>query len=268
MPIDLYRNQQIYNMVAEGEIAELLSKFNTDYIIDTITTNINNRFQYNTLILKPNIISSFELNFKDLVSTYPSDAENIMQVRYETYQNIINIICNAFNLQYNGNDPDRFSLAYNLYDFLISGYSRNIINFFAKYIYNNKDMIYEAMDLDKYKRNKNSSVNYIKKIYNDNNIAIIISRIKDVIYYISGFDIDMYTFLSYNYDKATCDFIYNNVVPLSNIFKEEFCQCLNNPMLLTDIRLELQKLCPMNNQSVINDIIGDPSNEEEEDAVI
>ena len=29
MPIDVYRNDDIYNMVAEGEIAEILSKFNT-----------------------------------------------------------------------------------------------------------------------------------------------------------------------------------------------------------------------------------------------
>ena len=39
MPIDLYKNQQIYDIVAEGEIAELLSNYNSDFIFDMIWDN-------------------------------------------------------------------------------------------------------------------------------------------------------------------------------------------------------------------------------------
>lgn len=243
MPIDLYRNDQIYNMVAEGDVAELLSKFNSSYVMDVIDNNLKNRFAYNPAISNPNIVNSYEMNFKDMLSRFPSDVENIMAIRYETYLNIINKICSSFNIQYVGNDPDNFVLAYNLYDLFVSGYSRNIINFFARYIYFNRNELYNNIGLDKYKKIKDSSSNYIRKVYNDQVVAIIIARIKDVIYYISGFDIDLYTFLTLIYNKDTCNYFYNNIQPLGNIFKDEFCNVvLNNQALLTDIRIAIQKL--------------------------
>ena len=40
MPIDLYRNSGIYNMIAEGEIADILSNFNSAYVMDVIDSNL------------------------------------------------------------------------------------------------------------------------------------------------------------------------------------------------------------------------------------
>ena len=240
--IDLYRNDQIYNMVAEGEIAQLLSRFNSSYVMDVIDSHLRNRFAFNPAVSNPNIVSSFELNFKDMMNRFPTDADNIVSVRYETYLTIINKICAEFGLQYIGNEPDCYILAYNLYDFLVSGFSRNIINFFARYIYMNRQTLYSNMGLDKYKKVKDSSSNYIRKIYDDTTVAVIIARIKEVIYYISGFDVDFYTFLTFNYSRDVCDFIYQNVQPYGNIFKEEFCNVINNPAILTEIRIAIQKL--------------------------
>ena len=131
MPIDLYRNSNVYNMIAEGEIAQILSKFSTEYIMDVIDSNIRNRFSYNPALSNPNIINSYEMNFKGMLSSFPNDADNIMSIRQDTYLTIINKICSSFNLQYIGDQPDCYTLAYNLYDLFVSGYSRNIINFFA-----------------------------------------------------------------------------------------------------------------------------------------
>ena len=127
-----------------------------------------------------------------------------MSIRQDTYLTIINKICSSFNLQYIGDQPDCYTLAYNLYDLFVSGYSRNIINFFARYIYIHGNEIYHNMGLDKYRKSKDSTTNYMRKVLDDSrNIeaAVYIARIKDVIYYISGFDIDFYTFLSFNYPK-------------------------------------------------------------------
>ena len=93
MPIDLYRNNHVYNMVAEGEVAELLSNFSNAYIMDVIDSNLKNRFAYNPTISNPNIVNSYEMNFKDMLSRFPTDSENITSIRYETYLNIINKIC-------------------------------------------------------------------------------------------------------------------------------------------------------------------------------
>ena len=239
---DLYRNDQIYNMVAEGEVATLLSQFSNSYVMDVINNSIRNRFAYNPAVSNPNIVNSYEINFKDMLGRFPSDAENIMSIRYETYLTIINKICSSFNVQYVGNEPDCYILAYNLYDLFVSGYARNIINFFARYIYANREQLYAAMNLDRYKKIKDSTSNYIRKAYNDQTVSIIIARIKEVIYYISGFDIDFYTFLTFNYSRDMCDFLYQNIQPFGNIFKDEFCQVINNPEILTEIRISIQKM--------------------------
>lgn len=240
--IDLYRNDQIYNMVAEGEVASLLSQFSNSYVMDVIDNSIKNRFAYNPTLSNPNIVNSYEINFKDMLGRFPSDVDNIMSIRYETYLNIINKICSSFNVQYVGNEPDCYILAYNLYDLFVSGYARNIINFFARYIYTNRNQFYDAMGLDRYKKIKDSTSNYIRKAYNDQVVSIIIARIKEVVYYMSGFDIDLYTFLSFNYNRDMCDFLYQNIQPFGNIFKDEFCQVVNNPTILTEIRIAIQKL--------------------------
>ena len=239
---DLYRNDQIYNMVAEGEVATLLSQFSNSYVMDVINNSIRNRFAYNPAVSNPNIVNSYEINFKDMLGRFPSDADNIMSIRYETYLTIINKICSSFNVQYVGNEPDCYILAYNLYDLFVSGYARNIINFFARYIYANREQLYAAMNLDRYKKIKDSTSNYIRKAYNDQTVSIIIARIKEVIYYISGFDIDFYTFLTFNYNRDMCDFLYQNIQPFGNIFKDEFCQVINNPEILTEIRIAIQKM--------------------------
>lgn len=252
MPIDLYRNSNVYNMIAEGEVAEILSNFSTSYVMDVIDSNIRNRFSYNPTLSNPNIVNSYEMNFKGMLSTFPNDADNIMSIRQETYLTIINKICSSFNMQYIGDQPDCYVLAYNLYDLFVSGYSRNIINFFAKYIYRYSNEIYNNMGLDRYKKSKDSTTNYIRKVFdNSKNIDVIIARIRDVIYYISGFDIDFYTFLSFNYPKEMCDFLYSNIAPMGNIFKDEFCSVINNPAILTEIRIAIQNL-----------IIQDSSNQE------
>ena len=102
MPIDLYRNSNVYNMIAEGEVAEILSNFSTSYVMDVIDSNIRNRFSYNPTLSNPNIVNSYEMNFKGMLSTFPNDADNIMSIRQETYLTIINKICSSFNMQYIG----------------------------------------------------------------------------------------------------------------------------------------------------------------------
>ena len=103
--------------------------------------------------------------------------------------------------------------------------------------------IYEGMGLDKYKKTKDSTINYVKKVYGDSdNLEVIIARIRDVIYYISGFDISFYYFLTYNYSKDMCDFIYNNIAPMGNIFKDEICKVIDNPSILTEIRIAIQNI--------------------------
>lgn len=268
MPTDIYRNSTVYNMIAEGEVAEILSNFSSAYVMDVIDSNIRNRFAYNPNLSNPNIVNSYELNFKGMLSQFPNDADNIMSIRQETYLGIINRICASFNMQYIGNQPDCYILAYNIYDLFVSGYSRNVINFFARYIYNFRDAIYANMGLDRYKKSKDSVTNYVRKVFaNSKTVDVILARIRDVVYYISGFDIDFYTFLSFNYSKEMCDFLYSNIAPMGNIFKDEFCNVVNNPAMLTEIRISIQNLMQQDSTNIIVEEPDDNNIEEEDDDI-
>ena len=90
--IDLYKNDQLYNIVAEGEISGILAHYNSDYIMSIIQDSIKNiNIPGYTPANASNIVESFEMNFKDLKIQYPSDGDNIEQARQETYQEIIEI---------------------------------------------------------------------------------------------------------------------------------------------------------------------------------
>lgn len=243
MPIDIYKNDQIYNMIAEGEVANILSHYNSDYVMNLIQESIKNRFKYNIFIARPNIVYSFELNFKDLMESYPSDVENILQVRDEVYREIIDLICTSFNISFINNDSsiDLYMIAYHLYDLLVSGFAKNVTTFFGSFIYQNKDYLYDAMDLQRFKKEKTSSSVYIKKAYNDVKFATIISKIKEVIYFISGMDIDLGTYLTYCYPYEKVEFFTSLIAPNGNLFKDSFC-ITETPELLTEVRLFLQQL--------------------------
>ena len=248
MAMDLHRNNQVYNMIAEGEVANLLSHFNSDYIMNAIQTNINNRFQYNSINPTPNLVASFELNFKDLLQNYPSDQDNILQARAETYNEIIRFICQAFNLYLIPNDDlDPYMVALNLYGIFVADFSKSAVSFFANYIYQNRLALFESMDMNQYKKDKDSAILYFKRVYNDSEIGVLISKIKEVTYYISGFDIDLYTYLTVcGYNKETCDYITSIILPNDDIFKTQFCQAIHNPNILTDIRLVIQQILEAN----------------------
>lgn len=241
---DLHRNSQFYTRVAEGEVANLLTHLNSNYVMDMINDNVNKRFVYNPVSKNINLVASFELYFKDVYQNYPSDRDNIDQARDETYNEVIDILCKSFNLSRIPNDDmDAYTAALNLYDVFVANFSENIISFFANYIYNNRLALYESMDLAQYKRDKESSILYFKRAYNELEIGILLSKIKEVVYYISGFDIDLNYFLS-NTDtpKVVSDYITSIVYPNTDIFKEQFCVCANQPGILSEIRLCVQRI--------------------------
>lgn len=233
-----YRNSGIYNIIAEGEIANYLAQYNENYVYDVINQNIANRFAYNTTVSNPNIVNSFEMNFRAMATQFPTDVENVQSVRQETYEKIVNTICTAFNLQYVGDNPDIYTVAYHLYDVFVSGFARNVITFFSNYIYHNAEVLYNNLALDRYKKSRDSTTVYVKTLYDNkaNMMGVILAHIKDVLYYVSGFDISLSDFLGSCYPAALRDFIISNIAPLGNIYKDEFCKVVENPAIMSEIK--------------------------------
>jgi hypothetical protein len=239
-------NSQEYNIQTENEISNILSHFNSTYIFDIIQDKLDSKFKNFYAMNNPNIVASFEANFKQLQINYPSDIDNIRYVRNETYKEIIEMLTKRYNLQFNDMPGlDYFSAAFHLYDFLVANFNGYLINFFSNYIIKEKTNLYNFLKLDEQRKNKDSSTLYGKKIFSDPKLAILNANLIDVISNICVFDIKLQDILQLTLRKDIADYI-GSMVAYDNFFKESYATVFGDPfvypLLLTDIRLNIQKI--------------------------
>ena len=148
-------NSNLYEVVRENELAEILSHYNSEYVFSVVQDALKKRYT-NTFIAIPNVVSAWEQNFKAILDRYGSGAsQEVTKVRNITYQEIINIICKEFQLNFTVADVDLYSAANKLYQLFICDFNTLIVNFFSNYIYKEKNSIYDIMNFSEIKRNKN-----------------------------------------------------------------------------------------------------------------
>lgn len=194
----------------------------------------------------PNIIISFEDNFKRCMAVYPDDINNIQAVRNETYREVIDIIKSNYGIGFNyteGIEP--YTYAYYMYDFFICNFANYITKFFASYIFTNKDSLYSALGLEAYKKAKDASTTYGKKVYEDNKLAVISANILFVVNSLRSFDITPTDIFSTLYGNPTIVSMLTDAIQFPyDLFKQLFYSAPPDyePILFTNIRLELQKL--------------------------
>lgn len=241
-------NSNMYNINTENEVAVILSHFESNFIFDIIKDNLQKKYNYN-YISAANIAASFEQNFKNIKTMYNSseDVNQIENVRISTYKEIINIICTEYQLQFNDSgDLDYYTAAYYLYDFLVSNFSKNMISFFANYIYKERNSIYEILNLNNMKKNKDSSTLYGKKMYKDIKLAVINANLEYVMDNICVYDISLQNILSTVYtDKNIIIYLNNIISPIYDFFKLSYVPVMQSqlkPIVLSNIRFEIQKL--------------------------
>lgn len=231
----------------EHEVAVVLSHFNTDYVLEIIQNKLDSKFILSTTnIEEPNIVSSFANNFVYLQQQYPSDVANIVVVRDETYKEIINIICRNYEITCNIEDShiDLFTQVFYLYDFFVCNFSRYMSLFFAKYIYTNRQALYAGLNLDQFKKSKDSSSAYGKKIYDDPYTGSISANLIYVINNMRQFDIPFQTILELIYGDPNIVNIFSTVGIPYDFFKTIYYSvpAEYQSILITNIRLELQQL--------------------------
>ena len=240
-------NSRVFEIAAEGELANVLSHYNSEFLYNTLKTNIAQRTnQHSNVIQMPNFVAAIEQDFVYLKNVYKSENSDISQVRTETYKTIIDILCNEYQLVFKDNgDIDYCSAAFCLYDFLVSNFDSYLITFFTTFIAQEAQSIYDMMNLGAIKKNKDTSSMYAKKMYEDSKLAAIASNLSSVLYQISAIDIPFFTILSMSLTVHARDFIYLIVSPKGNFYKDIYCKYvlndMNLPLNVTNIRLELQR---------------------------
>ena len=94
---------QRYEISNEYNVTEMLERFDSNYIFDIINDKLDN-IDYTAVLPDSNVIISFEENFKAMNDNYPGDSANIKEIRNQVYLDIINILCERFNLYFNDVD--------------------------------------------------------------------------------------------------------------------------------------------------------------------
>ena len=126
-----------------------------------------------------------------------------------------------------------------------------MINFFTSFIINNKDSLYNSLNLESYKKNKDSSTIYNKRIYIDPKYITISANLEMVLKHIVTIDITLDNILQTTYvNPKIIMFLSEIITDKGNYFKDYYCSLLNRqemlPVILTDIRLQLQKIAGNN----------------------
>lgn len=235
-----------YNIISDSEISSILSHFSPEMAFDTIDFILQNKsVYYSPAIAKANIINGYEMMFRQYLEQYPDYNKEFRENRDNLYRAIIDKICTSHNLSYNI-DPgtDIFTLAFYLYQFLISDFSNYIIAFFTRYIIKEKTNIIEMIEaIDK---NKNSSTSYSKKIYKggSNKLSVIHSNLDIVLENIRGFDISLEDIINvvFENDKNLAAMLNSSIIDNGAFYKNFYVSFLNIhfPEMITSIRLQLQ----------------------------
>ena len=231
-------NNQAYNIKAEAELAVILSYFDTNYIYGVMDDKLNQiMMQFNSIPL-PNLVNSFEDNFKAMLVKYPENKEDIIQVRETTYNEIIEKIAQRFDFEFKPlDDMDIYGVAHVLYDFFVANYHRYVVKFFTNFIANEYESLYAALGLEQYKKDKDVSTVSNKKLFNNQHLAVVCSHMHSVLNYITEMTFDMDTVLNVIYDN---NFLYTQIFNQHVFFKNDFfrsfyCTLIYNSNIVSDI---------------------------------
>ena len=250
-----------YEISNEFNLTEILAHFDSNYIFDIINDKLEN-LEYNNILEEPNVVASFEENFKIMNENFPGDSANIRAIREQVYLDIIHTLCDHFNLEFNEEDDtiDKYTLAFYMYDFFISNRNNIMINFYTSFIINNKDSLTRILNLDEYRKSRDTAAVYGKRIYDDQGYGVISANMVKVINNISTMEITLFNIFQSTYTNPEILFFLDNALAdKGDFFKDFYCEVLERPdvlpIIITNIRLALQKIVGDISQSSIHELM-------------
>ena len=240
----LAQNQTINNVNTDYAIANILNQLSFDYIYHIVNDSLNMKFRPYSAPM-PNIPYSLEQNFKMQLDAVPSSRDDILQKREEANLTIIKILCDYYNLSYNASD-DVYSDAFYLYKFLVSDFTNTVVLFYVNYIIQEKKHIYENLNLQDAKKNKDSSYTYSKKLYSNNIIAAIHSNIIPIVKDIATYNISLQDVIDVRYmgDEQNTAYHLNSIISDNGYFYDYIRSFVTSDTTMADvincIKLQLQ----------------------------
>lgn len=257
----------LFNVINENQLTSILSHYNTEYVLSIVDVALSYRLNTNAILQQPNVVAAWEQNFKQLLDDFedsPDSIVKIKEVREGTYKEIIERICREFHLNFTiDENVDWYSAAYYLYDFFVCNFNSNLVMFYSKYIYNEKGELYQALNLEELRKNKDTSTQYGKRVFKDIKLAIINANIDYVITNLFGIDINLANIfeLVYSNNIELVKYLCSLITQQDDFYRNFYVATMQSamkPILLTEIRFAIQS------QAIASGNIDDTENETEE----
>lgn len=234
-----------YTIMSNNEAASIICRFTPEMIQDIVEEALQNKFRSYSMTLA-NIVESIETNYKMAQAGIPEYSTEIISQRYNTYRQIIDMVCNVHQLQYIQREgSDIYSDANFIYDFLIAKFNIYLVQFFVNYVNREKSMIYETLELASKKKEASA---YSKKLYKNNNskLAIIHANLEFVLQNVCSYDIEFDTFIELACipDRVRAKYLQSILSDCGDFFKRMIVPYYQQhyAQLTTQIKFALQGL--------------------------
>ena len=249
-------NSEVYNIVSENELSEVIAHFNTEFVMSIVDNAIASRFNPSFYFSNPNVVDAWNLNFKQICDYYQSQdmTERISTLRADTFKEIITRICNYHSLNFTIEEVDLYTAAHYLYQFFVCNFLQYMDQFFANYIVKETNSIYDSMQLENIRKRKDVSTIYSRKIFENDKLAIIVANIDIVISYICGMDFSFdYIIKNCGITDVDANYILSIVSPQGDFFRDYYTKVIENefvrPSHLNNIRFAIRNLHSIDNST-------------------
>lgn len=240
----------------DAGLATILSRFDSQYIIDVVQDSLKMRFRPFNLPM-PNMVQILERQFEIMYQMSPDYKEKIDQCKIDTYREIINIICNFYNLTYSEEVQSMdmqslHSFAYILYDMFISRFTEHMINFFAGYIVRNVDDIIAMLDSNPNTIRIKDNTMYQSKQFTDQKWILIHQNVNNILYSMTAYDITIDQMIKYFApDPNMADWINSLIIDNGNIYKNHYCIYILNESTASNVFTEVKFALQRNTQEQV-----------------
>lgn len=238
-----------YSIVSDREIASIIGNFSPGMVMNTLHNILNDpdRLRYFSI---GNLVNAYETDYQLNITQYPDHAQEFAQVRTDVYEAIINKLCDHFHLSANLNaGMDLYSVASNMYQFLVAEFPKNIVNFYYNLMLREKNNIYHRYDLEAFKKAKDSSTIYSRKVYKttDNKLWLIHTNLDAIItdMYAQDISLEQVIELCFMENKTISKFLSSFLLENHNFYQSfiiPYMNSIHRASTITHIRLQLQPM--------------------------
>lgn len=245
----------------DRSIGVLLGNFSDDFIRSSVEESLQYKFRpFNTRM--PNFPAVLKQRFTMIKENTPEYIDDVTEKELEVYNDIIDIICENYNLSVvEDGIPDEYvyTVCYYLYQFFISEFSERTINFLSNYSITN------VADLLSHIPNESKTIaktNYSKKIYTHEDYAMLFDNVEQVLDIISGIDLPFQKLIIYLADSEVLGYqisalLSNYIVDCGDIYKYHFVSLINNTStridIITAVKINISRILGENNE--LNNIL-------------